>query len=214
MDLNYVVVSRLRVLFCIIAFFLPVSSTYASLYVGGSVLNIVNHLFPTYLTLGSETLRYTTNGISLNAGYRLRMKNFVLASEFDVGSFFDADSNIIYKGRKHYVNATYYLAIKGKLGFYVKPKFMVYGLLGLSQNSIGDRIFESHDFNTKQISLLYGGGLEFYPLRDSRVAFFPEFFYFTPTSMTSYTGGAGPSSEYSTSLRGAILQLGTRYYFD
>lgn len=210
--MNFAVFSRSSALLFVL--FTPINVSYASLYVGGSILNIVNHYFPTYLKLGSSELSYTTNGISLNLGYKFRKDNIVLAPEFDVGSFFDADGNLFYKNNLHYVNSTYYLAIKGKAGVQIKPSFMVYGLLGLSQNSIGDKAFESRDFNVKQVSMLFGGGFEYYPKRDSRIAYYPEIYYFIPTRMNLSSGGSGPASDYTMSLRGTILQLGVRYHFD
>jgi opacity protein-like surface antigen len=143
------------------------------------------------------------------------MNNYVMVSEIDVGSFFDADGNVTYRGLKHYVNATYYLAVKQKIGFHIKPNFMVYGLLGLSQNSIGDRIYETAEyFNKKQISYLYGGGLEYYPKQNNKFALFSELFYFTPTNKTLYSGGAKSPSMYALSVHGSVFQVGMRYYFD
>lgn len=212
------IVSKIRVLFLFIGCCVPPLTTYASCYVGGSILL---HAFPyrpissNYIKLGTSRLSVLANGISINAGYKLCMNNYILASELDVGSFSDGDGVVIYQGLKHYVSASYYLAIKGKLGFHVKPNFMVYGLLGLNQNSIGDRVYSTAKyFNKKQVSFIYGGGLEYYTKRDSRIALFAEWFYFTPTSMTLYSGGAKPPPAYSLSTYGAILQFGMRYYFD
>ena len=168
------------------------------------------------IKLGSSKLNILANGISINAGYKFRMNNnFMLASEFEIGGFSDADGDIIYKGITHFVSASYYLALKQKLGFYVKPNLMIYGLLGLSQNSIGDRVYSTTEyFNKKQVSFLYGGGLEYYTERDRNIGLFAELFYFTPTNMTLYSGGAEPSPAYSLSTNGAVLQFGLRYYFN
>lgn len=212
------IVSKIRVLFLLIACCVFPLNTYANWYVGGSALL---HPFPyypipsNYIKPGTSKLSVLANGISINAGYKFCMTHYLLASEFDIGSFSDADGNVIYQGLKHYVSASYYLALKQKLGFQVKPNFMVYGLLGLSQNSIGDRIYSTAQyFNKKQLSFLYGGGLEYYTKRDSKIALFAEWFYFTPTSITLYSGGAKPPSAYSLSTYGAVLQFGMRYYFD
>lgn len=197
---------------------LPLNS-YAGWYTGGSILI---HPLPyapikyDYIKLGSSKLSVLANGISINGGYKFRIYNcYALATELDAGGFPDADGDITYQGVKHYVNASYYVAIKQKLGFYVKPNLMLYGLLGLSENSIGDRIYSTGEyFNRKQISFLSGGGIEYYTKRDSKVGLFAEWFYFTPTNMTLYSGGAKPASGYSLSTYGGILQFGMRYYFD
>lgn len=201
----------------IVCYALPFNAC-ASWYVGGSILL---HPFPYHpipsnsIKLGSSKLNVLANGISINGGYQFRINNYMLASELDIGGFSDADGDIMYQGIKHYVNAAYYLALKQKLGFYIKTNFMLYGLLGLSQNSIGDRIYSTTEyFNKKQVSFLYGGGLEYYTKRDRNIALFAECFYFIPTSMTLYSGGAKPSSAYSLSANGAILQFGLRYYFN
>ncbi len=212
------IIFNIRVLFLLIVCCVFPLNTYASLYAGGSILL---HPFPyhpipyNYIKLNSSKLSVLANGISINVGYKFRMNNYVLASELDIGTFSDSDGDVFYQGLKHYVSASYYMAIKQKLGFYVKPYFMVYGLLGLSQNSIGDRIFSTAEyFNKKQVSFIYGGGLEYYTKRDSKIALFAEWFYFTPTNMTLYSGGAKPPPAYSLSTHGGILQFGMRYYFD
>lgn len=194
-------------------------NTYASWYAGGSVMI---HPLPyynvhtNYIKLGTSRVNEIANGISINGGYKLRFKNcFMWASEVDIGSFVDADGDLFYQGLKHYVSASYYVALKQKLGFYVTPNVMLYGLLGLSQNSIGDRVYNTGEyFNKKQISFISGAGLEYYTKRDSKVALFSEWFYFTPTNMTFYSGGAKPPKGYSLSTYGAVLQFGMRYYFD
>lgn len=203
-------------------FFLIVScgaslNAHASWYVGGSILI---HPFPyhtissNYIKIGTSKQGVLANGISINAGYQFNINKYLLASEFDIGSFSDADGNVIYQDLKHYVSASYYMAIKQKLGFWIKPNFIIYGLIGLSQNSIGDRIYSTAEyFNKKQVSFLYGAGLEYYTKRDNKVALFAEWFYFTPTNMTLYSGGAKPPS-YSLSTYGGILQFGMRYYFE
>ena len=195
---------------------LPLNA-YAVWYVGGSVLL---HPFPyrpistNYIQLGSARLGVLANGISINGGYKFLLNKYMLATEFDIGSFSDADGDITYQGLKHYVSASYYLAIKQKFGYNINPNWMIYGLIGLSQNSIGDRVFVLTEYNNKkQISFLYGGGVEYYTKRDSRIALFAEGFYFTPTGMTSYSGGAKPPTAYSLSAYGAIFQFGLRYYF-
>lgn len=212
------VVSKSSVLFLLIVSYVAPLNTYASWYVGGSILLHPLPYHPissNYIKLASSRLSVLANGISINAGYKFCMNRYILASEFDIGSFSDADGNVIYQGFEHYVCASYYLALKQKLGFYVKPNFMVYGLLGLSQNSIGDRIYKTAQyFNKKQLSFLFGGGLEYYTKRDSKIALFGEWFYFTPTRMNLYSGGAKPPSRYSLSTYGGILQFGIRYYFD
>lgn len=215
---------RFRIFFCFVAFCMPQLNIYAGWYLGGANLNLANHYFPGYVKLGSSEMHYTTNGISLDGGYKFRWNNFLIASEFDVGSFFDADGNVNYLGCKHYVNSTYYLALKQKLGLHIKPNFTVcgiqphfavYGILGLSLNSIGDRVYTTDDyFNKKQISYLYGGGLEYYSFRFRNLSLFSELFYFTPTSKTLYSGGANVPHKYSLSVRGSVFQLGMRYYFD
>lgn len=213
------IVSKIRVLFLFIACYVSPLNTYADWYAGGSIML---HPFPyrpvpsNYIKLGTSKLEVLANGISLNAGYRFCvMKNYILASEFDIGAFSDADGDLRYQGLKHFLSASYYLGIKQKLGFHVNPNLVVYGLLGLSQNSIGDRIYVKVEyFNKKQISFLFGGGLEYYTKRDPKIALFAEYFYFTPTSMTSYSGGAKPPTAYSLSTYGGVLQLGMRYYFD
>lgn len=208
----------LIVLFLLIVCCVSPINTYAGWYVGGSVLLHPVPYHPigsNYIKLGTSKLEVLSNGISINAGYKFCLHNYVLASEFDIGSFSDADGDITYQGLKHYISASYYLAIKQKLGFHVKPNFMVYGLLGFSQNSIGDRVYSTAEyFNKKQLSFLYGGGLEYYTKRDNKIALFAESFYFTPTNMTLYSGGAKPPSGYSLSAYGVILQFGMRYYFD
>lgn len=190
----------------------------ASWYVGGSILL---HPFPyhnipsNYIKLGSSKLKILANGISLDAGYKFDIRNYLLATEFDVGSFSDADGNVFYQDVKHYVSASYYLALKQKFGVYLKPNLDLYGVLGFSQNSVGDRIYSTAEyFNKKQISFLYGLGLEYYTKRDSKMALFAEWFYFTPTNMTLYSGGAKPPSGYSLSTCGEVFQLGMRYYID
>lgn len=215
-DLKNIHKTKIRVLLLLITCSLPTLNTYASWYVGGSVLL---HLFPyhnirtNYIKLGTSKLNVLANGISINAGYRFCMNKYILASELDVGAFSDADGDITYHDLLHYVSASYYLAIKQKLGFLVKPNFMIYGLLGLSQNSIGDRIYSTTDyFNKKQISFLFGGGLEYYTKRESKIALFAEAFYFTPTNIASYSGGAKPPSGYSLAAYGTIFQFGMRYY--
>lgn len=212
------IVSKIRVLFLLIACCVPPLNTYASWYVGGSIML---HPFPydpirsNYIKLGTSKLGIIANGISINGGYKFGINNFITASELDIGSFSDADGNVKYQGIKHYVSASYYLAIKQRLGFHVKPNFIVYGLLGLSQNSIGDRLYPTAKyFNKKQVSFLYGGGLEYCTKRDSKIGLFAEWFYFTPTNMTLYSGGSKPASAYSLSTYGAILKFGMRYYFD
>lgn len=212
------IVCKIRDLFLFMTCCVSPLNTYASWYVGGSVLL---HPFPyhtissNYIKLGSSRVGVLANGISINTGYKFCIKNYLLASELDVGYFSDSDGNVMYKGLKHYVSAAYYLAIKQKFGVYVNPNFSLYGLLGLSQNSIGDRIYSTEQyFNKKQISILYGAGLEYYTMRDRKIALFAESFYFTPTNKTLYSGGAKPPSGYSLSTYGVILQLGMRYYFD
>lgn len=212
------VVSNVKVLFLILASCAPPLDAYAGWYAGGSILL---HPFPyrpvqsNYIKLGSSKLHVLGNGISINAGYKFCLNRYALASEFDIGSFSDSDGNIIYRGLKHYVSASYYLALKQKFGYHIRPDFMLYGLLGLSQNSIGDRIYSTAEyFNKKQVSFLYGGGLEYYTKRDWKISVFAEWYYFTPTNMTLYSGGAKPPSAYSLSTAGGVLQFGMRYYFD
>lgn len=202
---------------------MPQLNTYANWYLGGSNLNLANHFFPGYIKLGSSEMHYTTNGISLNAGYKLNLNKYLMAFEFDVGSFFDADGNVDYLGVKHYLNSTYYLAIKQRFGLHINPNvtvcgiqphFGLYGILGLSLNSIGDRVYNTDEyFNKKQVSYLYGGGLEYYSWRFKNLSLFTELFYMSPTSKTLYSGGASPPSMYSLSVREAVFQLGMRYYF-
>lgn len=193
-------------------------NTYASWYAGGSLLL---HPLPyrpfqsNYITLGTSRVSVLSNGISLNGGYKFCIDHYMLASEFDIGSFSDGDGVLVYKDIKHYMSASYYVALKQKLGFFVMDNFAIYGLLGLSQNSIGDRVYSTgHYYNRKQVSILYGGGLEYYTERDSKIALFAESFYFTPTSMNSSSGGAHPPRGYSLSTYGVVLQFGMRYYFD
>lgn len=139
----------------------------------------------------------------------------MLATELDIGGFSDADGNVIYQNVKHYVSASYYMAIKQKFGIHITPNFVGYGLLGLSENSIGDRVYSTEQyFNRKQLSFLYGGGIEYYTKRDNKVALYAEFIYFTPTNKTLYSGGANASTAYSLSTYGIIPQFGMRYYFD
>lgn len=203
-----------KILFCLVAICIPQLNTYASWYVGGASLNFANHFFPSYVKLGSSELHYTTNGISLDGGYKFRLNKYLMAFEFDCGSFVDADGDIKYLGVKHYVNASYYLAIKQRLGFHVKPNLALYGILGLSVNSIGDRTYTTEEYsNKKQISYLYGGGLEYYSWRFKNLSLFSELFYFNPTNKTLYSGGATPPM-YSLSVHGSVFQLGMRYYFD
>lgn len=211
-------VSKISALFLLIACSLFPLNTYASLYVGGSILL---HPFPyhpipsNYIKLGTSKVSTLANGISINIGYKFCINNYILASEFDVGNFSDADGNIFYQDIEHYVSASYYLAIKQKFGFYVKNNFMLYALLGLSQNSIGDRVYiTANYYNKKQLSVLYGAGFEYYTKRDNKIAVFAEWFYFTPTNKTLYSGGAKPPTAYSLSAYGAIFQFGVRYYFD
>lgn len=211
--------SKMRFLFLLIASCALSLNTYASWYAGGSVMlhPLPYHNIPTnYIKVGTSKAYEIGNGISINGGYKFRVNNCImLASEADIGCFVDADGDVTYQDLKHYVSASYYVAIKQKLGFYVRPNFILYGLLGLSQNSIGDRIYSKGEyFNKKQVSFLYGGGLEYYIKQVSKVAIFSEYFYFTPTNMTSYSGGAKPPSGYSLSVYGAALQFGMRYYFD
>ncbi len=210
------IAAKHSILFLLIACYaLPVDA-YASWYGGASILL---HPFPyspihsNYIKLGSSRSTTLANGISINAGYKFPMNRYMLASEFDIGYFSDADGNITYQGLMHYVSASYYMALKQKFGFQINHDFLIYGLLGLSQNSIGDRVYSTTDYyNKKQLSVLFGGGLEYYTKRDNRIALFAECFYFTPTHMTSYSGGAEPPSGYSLSTYGAVLQLGLRYY--
>jgi len=212
------IVAKIRAIFLFTATFLFPLCAFAGAYVGGSFLvqPVPYHPFSTnYIKLGSSKLYELANGISLNAGYRFQINKYSLASEIDLGTFTDADGNLTYAALKHYVSASYYLALKEKFGFYVVPNSMLYGLLGLSENSIGDRIFSTAAyFNKKQISFIYGAGLEYYTQRDSKVALFVEGFYFTPTNMTLYSGGAKPPSAYTLSTGGLVLQLGMRYYFE
>lgn len=209
---------RFRVLLLLIVSCEYPLNTYASWYAGGSILL---HPFPyrpiqsNFIKLGTSRLSVLSNGIGINAGYKFCLNNYVLASEFDIGSFSDSDGTIIYRGSTHYLSASYYLALKQKLGFFIGQDFMVYGLLGLGQNSIGDREYSTGKYhNRKQISILYGGGLEYHPLCDNKIALFAEGFYFSPTSLSSYSGGAKPPRNYSLSAYGAVLQFGLRYYFD
>lgn len=209
---------KISVLFLFMAGYLHPVITHASWYTGGSVLL---HLFPyrslhtNYITLGSSRTDVLSNGISINAGYKFCLCQFVLASELDVGAFSDADGDVDYKGLEHYVSASYYLALKQKFGYHIRPNWMPYALIGLSQNSIGDRVYSTAQYyNKKQISFLAGLGLEYYTMRDDKVALFAEWFYFTPTGMTLYSGGAKTPSRYSISTYGAVLELGMRYYFD
>lgn len=211
-------IPTVRILFLFLASCTSPLNAYASWYAGGTILL---HPFPyhpiksNYIKLGTSKLNVLANGIAVNAGYKFCVANYMLASEFDIGSFSDADGNLTYQDLKHYVSASYYLALKQKLGFYIKPNFVMYGLLGVSQNSIGDRVYLTEEyFNKKQVSFLYGGGLEYYTKRDSKIGLFAEWFYYTPTNMTSYSGGAKPPTGYSLSTRGGILQFGMRYYFD
>lgn len=206
-----------KILFLLTACCVLPLKTYASWYAGGSILL---HPFPyrpiesNYIKLGSSKLKVLANGISINAGYKFCFNRYALATEVDIGSFSDGDGNIYYQDIKHYVSATYYLALKQKFGFYINPNFMLYGLLGLSENSIGDRVYSTGKYyNKKQVSFLPGLGLEYYTKRDNKLALFAEWFYYTPTNMTSYSGGAKPPS-YSLSTYGQVLQLGMRYYFD
>lgn len=212
------IVSKTSVLFLLIAWSLSPLTTYASWYVGGSILlhPLPYRPFQTnYIKLGTSRVSLLANGISLNTGYKFCLRRLILATEFDIGSFSDADGELIYQNLEHYVSATYYFALKQKFGYPIRFNFMGYGLLGLSQNSIGDRIyFFGKYYNKKQVSYLYGAGLEYYTLRDCRIALFVEGFYFAPTRWTSYSGGARPPSTYSLSTRGVVLQFGMRYYFD
>ncbi len=203
----------LLIVFCVLPF-----RIYASWYTGGAVLL---HPLPyhtvdsNYIKLGSSKLNVLANGIAINAGYKFCLNKYMLASEFDIGGFSDADGNIVYQKVKHFVSASYYMALKQKFGFHLTPHFVGYGLLGLSENSIGDRIYSTAQyFNRKQLSFLYGGGMEYYTKRDNKVALFAEFIYFTPTHMTLYSGGANSSNAYSLSVYGLIPQFGMRYYFD
>ena len=211
------IVIKIRFLFLLIACCVAPLNTYASWYAGGSILlhPVPYHPFSTNnIKVGTSSLDVLGNGISINAGYKFNMNNIVLVSELDIGTFMDADGDVYYQGLEHFVSASYYVAIKQKLGFYVRPNFIAYGLLGLSQNSIGDRVYSTAEYyNKKQISFLYGGGLEYYTKRDSKIALFVESFYFTPTNMTLYSGGSKPPSEYSLSTSGIVLQFGMRYYF-
>lgn len=210
--------SIMRALFLLIACGTYPLNSYASWYAGGSIMlqPFPYHTIPTnYIKLGTSKVNDLANGISINGGYKFCIKKYVLASELDIGGFPDADGNLTYLGIQHYVSASYYIAIKQKFGYHIKPDFMLYGLLGLSQNSIGDRIYSTAEyFNRKQISFLYGGGLEYYTKRDSKIAIFAEWFYFTPTHMSFYSGGAKAPSGYTLSTYGGLLQFGMRYYFD
>lgn len=107
------------------------------------------------------------------------------------------------------------MALKQKIGLNLSPNFTAYGLLGLSENSIGDRVYSTAQYyNRKQVSVLYGAGLEYFTKRDTKVALYAEFIYFTPTNMTFYSGGADTPKGYSLSTYGIIPQFGMRYYFD
>lgn len=206
------IISKVSVLFLLIACSL---NTYASWYAGGSILL---HPLPyrpitsNYIQVGSSRTSVLANGISINAGYKFLLTKYILASELDIGAFSDADGDLYYRRLEHYVSASYYLALKQKLGMPIKSNYLLYGLLGLSQNSVGDRVYSTATYyNRKQVSLLFGGGLEYYTQRNRQIALFAEWFYFTPTSMTLYSGGAKPP-KYSLSTYGAILELGMRYY--
>jgi len=208
---------KIEVLFCLMVFCTPLN-THASWYAGGSILL---HPLPyhtansNYIKLGSSKLNVLANGISINGGYKFNLNKYMLATEFDIGGFSDADGNIIYQDVKHYVSASYYMALKQKFGLHVTPNIIGYGLLGLSENSIGDRVYiTAQYYNRKQISFLYGGGLEYYTKRDNKVALYAEFIFFTPTNKTLYSGGADTSNDYSLSTYGIIPQFGMRYYFD
>jgi hypothetical protein len=192
-------------------------NSYANWYTGGSLLIQPLPYFPAksnYIKLGSSKSHVLANGISINAGYKYFINKYILASEFDIGGFSDGDGNIYYQDVKHFVSASYYMAIKQKLGVHITPNVVGYGLLGFSENSIGDRDFATTlYFNKKQLSFLYGGGVEYYTKRDNKVALFAEFTYYTPTGMTLYSGGAKASTTYSMSTYGIIPQFGMRYYF-
>lgn len=209
---------KINMLFLLIIFCVSPLNSHAGWYSGGSILlhPIPYHpMDSNYIKLGSSKLNVLANGISINAGYKFCLNKYILAPEFDIGGFSDADGNIVYQGVKHYVSASYYMAIKQKFGFHVTPNFVGYGLLGLSENSIGDRIYSTTQyFNKKQLSFLYGGGIEYYTKRDNKIALFAEIIYFTPTNMTLYSGGAKASTAYSLSEYGIIPQFGMRYYFD
>ncbi len=203
----------------VLLFCLSPLNTRAGWYTGGAILL---HPLPyktvdsNHIKLGSSKLNVLANGIAIHGGYKFYLNNkYMLASEFDIGGFSDADGNVEYRGVKHFVSASYYMAIKQKLGFHITPNFVGYGLLGFSENSIGDRIYSTTEyFNKKQLSFLYGGGIEYYTKRDNKVALFIEGIYFTPTNNTLYSGGANASKEYSLSVSGIIPQFGMRYYFD
>jgi hypothetical protein len=168
------------------------------------------------IKLGTSKVNVLANGVSLSGGYQFRLKNvYMLATEFDIGAFSDSDGDLTYQGLKHFVSASYYMALKQKFGYFVKPNLMLYGMLGLSQNSIGDRVYTTVQyFNKKQVSVLFGGGVEYYVKRYPNIALFGEYFYFTPTGMTTYSGGARPPTAYSLSANGGVLELGLRYYFN
>lgn len=208
---------KIKVLLLIV-FCLSPLNTRASWYSGGSILLHpipYNTMDSNYIKLGSSKLNVLANGISINIGYKFNFNKYMTASEFDIGGFSDADGNVVYQDVKHYVSASYYMAIKQKLGFHFTPNFVGYGLLGLSENSIGDRVYSTAQyFNKKQLSFLYGGGLEYYTKRDNKIALFAEFIYFTPSNATLYSGGANASTAYSLSTYGIIPQFGMRYYFD
>lgn len=191
---------------------------YAGWYTGGAILlhPIPYHTMDSnYIKLGSSKLNVLANGISVNGGYKFHLNKYMLATELDIGGFSDADGNIVYQNVKHYVSASYYMAIKQKLGFYLTPNFVGYGLLGFSENSIGDRVYSTEQyFNKKQLSFLYGGGIEYYTKRDYKIGLYAEFIYFTPTSKALYSGGANAPEAYSLSVYGIIPQFGMRYYFD
>jgi hypothetical protein len=209
---------KIKGLIGLIIFCMSPVNIYASWYTGGAILlhPIPYHnINSNYIKLGSSKLNVLANGIAINGGYKFCLNKYMLASELDIGGFSDADGNIVYQDVKHYVSASYYMAIKQKFGFHLTPNFVGYGLLGLSENSIGDRVYSTGQyFNRKQLSFLYGGGIEYYTKRDNKVGLFVEGIYFTPTNKTLYSGGANASTAYSLSAYGIIPQFGMRYYFD
>lgn len=194
---------------------LPLNS-YAEFYAGGSILlhPFPYHNLPYYnIKLGSSKLNVLANGISINVGYKICFHRYALATELDTGNFSDADGEIKFNNIEHYVSASYYLALKQKFGVYLNHNFLIFGTIGLSQNSIGDRVYiTAKYYNKKQLSALYGLGIEYYTMRYKNLALFAEWFYFTPTNKTLYSGGAKPPG-YSLSTAGGVLQFGMRYYF-